>query len=798
MKRFIQTYSTKKITILFLFFLVPLLSLNCQIKEETVLNNYEDFAGSTRELVYVHINKTTYLENEMLGFNAYILDKNKKNSLTITKNLYCTIVNEKDKIIKSKLIKVENGLSYNAFVIDSLFTTGNYKFRAYTNWMLNFNERNYYEHSFFVIDSKTKNTQKKVESNKEYTIQILPEGGHLVSEIKNNIGIIVKDKNGFGLKNGTGKIVNNKGELIREFTLNQFGIGKVSFTPIFNNNYRAIINENDNQISGDIKNIENTGIALSVSDLRDKVGITFKINYQTKEIVKNKKYFLAIHNGNNLKSLPFEFNEKTEISKILNKEDLYPGINIFTVFDTEKNKPILERLFFNSNGILQAKLTKTETIIEKSDSITVKIQLDNIIDLQKTQNISISALPNKSKSYNFNSNILSQLYLEPYVRGFVQNSSYYFSNNSAKTKYDLDNLLITQGWSSYNWEDIFKKPEYPNKFEQGINIVANLNSNKSKGFLVYPLKNNKTQIFTLGEEEKAFIHTNLFPEDNEIYKISLLDKKASNKKPKLYLQFYPATIPPLSIKSYDIPFINNIQSNEIKNFKLDFKNSSGIELLDEIVIEANTKQARMEKIKNNSTGKVVFFTDEDSRSGQTLTTFLSLNGWFATDSDGFLQIINPNPNTPNNNIPLVILDDVQLGDFSFLANFQLNIVDYIETSKSGIGYGLRGGGGVIKIVTDPVKRLNANSTNKQEVASYKFPITFSSPKQYYTPIYENYTSQFFRDYGTISWFPNLKVDEKGVITFKILNTFTSAIDLHLEGIINNETFISESKTIYPQ
>lgn len=796
MKIFSPNYSPKKNTTLFLFFLVPLLCLNSQIKEETVLNSYQDFAGSTRELVYVHINKTTYLKNEMLGFNAYILDKAKKKSLTITKNLYCTILNENNEVIKSKLLKVNNGLSYNTFLIDSLFTTGKYKFRAYTNWMLNFKERNYYEHPFFVIDSDAKKTQNKDNLDTKYTIKILPEGGHLVSEIKNNIGIIVKNNNGIGLKNKKGKIINNNGQLITEFTLNQFGIAKAPFTPNPSYSYKVVINYNNTDISTPIKNIEITGINLSVSNLRNKVGITFKINNETKEIIKNKNYFLAIHNGNKIKSFPFKFNDKIEISKIINHKELYPGINIFTVFDSDKNIPILERLYFNNVGISKTGISKLETTIA-NDSITVKMKLNDSIDLQKVQNLSVSGLPNTSKSYNFNSNILSQLYLEPYVKGFIQNASYYFTINNAKTKYDLDNLLITQGWSSYSWGDIFKKPVYPNKFEQGINLVANINGKKNEGFLVYPLKNNKTQIFTPNKEDKAFTHTNLFPEDNEFYKVSLLKKKEVTEKPNLYIQFYPAIVPPLSIKSYDIPLLDNLNSNTLNNILVDFKKNNAEEVLDEVVIKSKIKLARMERIRNKSVGRVVFFNDRNTRN-MTLANFLSQNGWFATDSNGFLQIINLTPNSPNNNIPLVILDDVQLGDFSFLANYLLDIVDYIEINKSGVGYGLRGGGGVIKIVTDPVKRFNENSKNKHEVASYKFPITFSSPKQYYTPIYKNNTSRFFKDYGTISWFPNLKVDKNGVITFKILNTFVPSIDLHIEGIINGETFISESKTIYPK
>lgn len=778
-----------------LFFQIS--NLQSQVNEKKLLDTYKEFGVSTREIVYVHINKSTYIKNETLGFNAYIIDKAKKEPLEITNNLYCVITDNNDKVIKSKLVKVNNSTSHNTFEIDSLFTTGTYKFNAYTNWMLNFNERNYYEQSFYVINQDIKKTLKTNLQEKKYTIQALPEGGHLVSNLKNNIGIIVKDQEGFGLANAKGKIINDKNITIAEFTLNQFGIAKAPLIPLNSNKYSIIVNYDDKEIKSEINNLENTGIVFSIYTLRDKIGLTFKINDATKEVIKDKKFILAIHNGNELKTSTFQFNNKTEISNILNEKDLFTGVNIFTVFDIEKNKPILERIYFNSIGINKAKSTTVQTNIE-NDSILVKMKFSNIIDLTKIQNISVSVLPKETKSYAFNSNILSQTYLDPYVKGYIQNASYYFNNNSAKTKYDLDNLLITQGWSSYDWGDIFKETTYSNKFEQGINILANINKKSNKSFIVYPLKNNKTRVFTLTDSEKSFKHTNLFPEDNEVYKVSIVKKNDETEKPNLYLNYFPAKIPHLTIKSYSIPLIKSLAPQEINDFQLNFSTSTDTEVLNGIVIKADVKTIRQEKIKNRSFGSVDFFDDRKTRGGLTLATYLSSRGFNATDYTGNLIITNPNPNSFNNNVPLVILDDVQLNDFSFLNNLPMNTVDYIEINKSGIGYGLRGGGGVIKIVTDPIKRLNENADfTKNDVATYEFPLTFNSPKKYYTPIYENYTSSFFKEYGALDWFPNLKVDENGLVTFKVLNTYTPNINLYIEGIVNGETFISETKTIYP-
>ena len=790
----------KSKTLLLSLLFLSLLS-NAQVTENKILDAYKEFGVSTRELVYVHINKSTFLKNEMLGFNAYVLDKAKKVSLPLTTNLYCTISDKDNNIIKSKLVKAEDGFSYNIFKIDSLFTSGEYVFKAYTNWMLNFNERNYYEHSFLVIDPEIQKEIKKTTPERKYTIQVLPEGGHLVSDVRNNLGIIVKDQDGFGLANAEGKIVNSKNELITEFTLNQFGIEKVPMVVTSGERYQVIISSEGQEIKSNITNIEEVGISLHVvSDLRERVSLSFSTNSRSTELIKDKQYLLAIHNGYELKLTSFSFDGKVNATRIINFKDLYSGINIFTIFDPDKNIPILERMFFNPNGISKSSV-KVEDPKISNDSITVELKLKDItLDPVKYQNLSVSVLPSSTRSYQFNSNIISQTYLEPYVKGYIQNASYYFSKDNAKVRYDLDNLLLTQGWSSYDWNDVFQKPSYEYKFEQGINVVANINGKRSEGFLAYPLRNNKSQIFIPSKSDKAFTHTNLFPLDDETYKVSLLKKNEKTEKPNLYVQFYPSEIPKMDIEFYRIPLENGLLTESIsdsQNFQPSW-NGKDIEVLDEVVLKAKVEATRMEKIKNSSQGQVEFFDDRMTQGGLTLPIYLSRRGFIArvNYSTGDFTITNPNPNTPNNATPLVILDGVQLLDFGILTNFQMDIVDYIEINKSGVGYGLRGGGGVITIVTNPVKRISQRKTTaRYDIGEYKFPLTFSTPKKYYAPTYKNYTTSFFKEYGAIGWYPNLKFDEQGILTFKILNTDTPSVNLYMEGIVNDGTFVSETKTV---
>ncbi|WP_299520604.1 hypothetical protein, partial [Winogradskyella sp.] len=65
-----------KITRIALFFLLANVSVTkSHAQSEPVVDAYEDYTEAPREIAYVHLNKSTYIKGEMMGFTAYLLDK---------------------------------------------------------------------------------------------------------------------------------------------------------------------------------------------------------------------------------------------------------------------------------------------------------------------------------------------------------------------------------------------------------------------------------------------------------------------------------------------------------------------------------------------------------------------------------------------------------------------------------------------------------------------------------------------------------------------------------------------------
>merc|ERR1712000_605986 len=143
----------------------------------------------------------------------------------------------------------------------------------------------------------------------------------------------------------------------------------------------------------------------------------------------------------------------------------------------------------------------------------------------------------------------SSTYLEPYINGYIQQAKYYFTDMGTKKEYELDNLLITQGWSSYDWDNIFKgAPIISHKFEQGITVKANLYSkddSKNITNLIYSINNEGFEISQTTANNLDYWIYDLFPEEDSKLTISKTNNKGNLKPVPLYLQFFPSTIPKL-------------------------------------------------------------------------------------------------------------------------------------------------------------------------------------------------------------------------------------------------------------
>ena len=145
-------------------------SINTLIaKTNKALNDYPS------EKIYLHFDKPYYAIADTVWFKAYVTEN--QNLLSgISKIIYVDVINQKDSLIQTIKLPVTGGVANGNFPLDQVnYKQGNYHIRAYTMWMLNFDNPAYFNKTFYVgeaIDKEVKThiTYKNTSTDKQEKI----------------------------------------------------------------------------------------------------------------------------------------------------------------------------------------------------------------------------------------------------------------------------------------------------------------------------------------------------------------------------------------------------------------------------------------------------------------------------------------------------------------------------------------------------------------------------------------------------------------------------------------------------
>lgn len=788
-----------------------------KVSQEDLLDDFDTYVSAPREVAYLHLNKSTYVHGEMLGFKAYIFDKFTKELSDETQNLYCVIHRKSGQLVNKQLIRVNKGTAKGSITIDSTFTAGSYVIKAYTNWMRNFNESNYYQQSFEVIANATFNQKPLTSISTEVDLQVLAEGGQMLYGVPNTVGIIAKNNMGLGIPYAYVHILDENNTLLTEVRLNELGMGRTSFQPKVGTTYKAKLIGIELETTVTIEGIKNSGLIMKTTLKGGDQLIEVLTNDRSLPLWQNKPLYVMHHNGEELSITQFQLNSNGKSLIKIPKETLYPGVNIFTIVNAEAS-PILERITFSKFNLPQNDIQITQ-VSSDEDSIKIKMQVPEYFKY-KSSDLSISVLPAATKSYRHHQNIISKLYVDPYIRGYVQNSHSYFNANDTETNNKLDLLMLTQGWSSYNWNSIQNFTDnYPYPFERGIDIVATINNANRGTYITFPMQTSASQIFDVPDSENSFTIKGSTPITGDLLRVAYISnsRKSKDAKPTLNLQFFPSKIPELTTSVKELV---NIEATSDVNYNIPYIKPSweSIEQLDEVVIQAKNPNNKEEvfRVRGATSKKIRVIKDRDRLSSKRIDLILQELGW-QTQYDyntGTMSVINPRViwgSDKQNNIPLIYLNDALINPFKAATEgevgeetLDMNVfsfittenLDYIEYDFNGTGAGLMGGqAGYIKIYT---KNITSNRGAVSTISNYKIPLWFEGDRRFFTPKYANTSSEFYTNFGTIDWINSLELNDSGMATIKLVNSGINNLMLFVEGVLGNNTLVSKRIPISTQ
>ncbi len=101
-----------------------------------------------QEKVYLQFDKDYYASGEVIWFKAYIMSQG--SPVFLNQNLYVELMDQKGKILQRNKLPVKEGGSEGDFELPDNFAAGNYRIRAYTQWMRNVGDDFFFDRTFTV------------------------------------------------------------------------------------------------------------------------------------------------------------------------------------------------------------------------------------------------------------------------------------------------------------------------------------------------------------------------------------------------------------------------------------------------------------------------------------------------------------------------------------------------------------------------------------------------------------------------------------------------------------------------
>lgn len=112
-----------------------------------------------KERMYAQLNSNVFITGETLYFSLYCLNTSESKISDLSKVAYITIINKENKNVCNLRVKLKKGLGYGDYRIPIDLISGNYKVLIYTNWMKNFDIRNFFISDITIINPYKENQQ---------------------------------------------------------------------------------------------------------------------------------------------------------------------------------------------------------------------------------------------------------------------------------------------------------------------------------------------------------------------------------------------------------------------------------------------------------------------------------------------------------------------------------------------------------------------------------------------------------------------------------------------------------------
>ncbi|MGZ3871714.1 MAG: carboxypeptidase regulatory-like domain-containing protein [Mucilaginibacter sp.] len=745
------------------------------------------------EKAYLHFDKPYYAAGDTMYFKAYAVQGDAHTPSHASKLLYVELMNDSHNVSKSIILELTNGVGWGDFALPDTLPAGNYRVRAYSQWMLADNQP-FFDQTIPVGSTHNKRVAESgyvmaASSVTKPDVGFFPEGGSLISGVRSKIAFKAVGRNGLGV-DVKGVVLDDENKEISTFASGHLGMGFFFLTPSGSKSYRAkIVYPDGSHDLIELPKSQPNGITLAVDNLASAFAVKVSADKEWYGQNRNKPCTLIIYSGNT----PLCYTLKTqsgETTVTILKRDLHSGVARATLFSAE-GEPLCERLFFVQND----DLLKITLSTNKNSNSPWEQHID-IAALTSTgepdaAHFSVSVTDESLVQVNADTEptIITNLLLTSDLKGIVEQPNYYFNNVSDKTAEDLDLVMLTHGFRRFGWKQVFDqnvKSPLTHQPERGL-VISGQVSLHGKA-----VANGKVRLFT--RSAGGFMLDTLTDANGRF----VFDKLAFDNATKFVIQARTAnglkdvdikidsliSPPDVAINSQtDTSALNNNLKLYVQRSKSFFderiKYQAGNHLLNEVIIKDKKMPEELKHSANlNGPGNAdqVITSKWLETSGYTnLYDALraKLTGVEFTPNH-YVISKRANPSIAVENMGYrdrvaLILDGMffeqrEQGQPNILTELdvdQIESIEYLEVHYAAI-YGSRAAGGALVITTKRAKKINNYYKEAPGVVVYSAK-GFYKAREFYTPKYDadqlNINRKDLRT--TIYWNPEIATGKDG-------------------------------------
>lgn len=759
-----------------------------------------------QEKVYLHLDRPYYSAGERIWFKAYLVTAMLHEADSISRVLYVDLVNKQNgKIILMKKVAMSSGIGRGELALGDSLAVGEYRLRAYTNWM-----RNYDDSFFFQRDIKILRPDFKASSlppnPDDIDVQFMPEGGHLVANLESRVAFKALNTLGKGT-DITGAILNQANDTVAGFNTGHLGMGFFNLKPESGQQYRIEVRKPNGQyVKYPMPEVLAEGFVLTVDNLSNKDNIRVIVRHN-KNVTQGELALFAHTRGLVVYGAKGAMAKKTLLFNVPRAE-LPEGVIHFTLFD-EQAKPVAERLaFINKNQQLNIQVATDKQVYKSREKVEVEITAKDANGQPVSGNFSLAAVDAGQiiDKELYADNIRSYFLLTSDLKGNIEEPARYFSAQNTNSNAQLDLLMMTQGWRRFNWAAVLSDSvsAHPFYLEQGISFqgkVTRLNKKQvGKVKLTFMMmQKDSAQSFLTGESSETgeFAVYDVDLRDTTNLLVQAVTERGNRNLVLSLTPFQPAKMTVTKVPYNPIEFDANELAEYLRRTEEYLRierqiRASREQMLQEVVVKAKKadplKDDGRRALYGNPDATVKF--DQINTAG-AMSIFDVIQGRVAgvtitgSGMDRTVQIRGA-ANFSGVVEPLFVLDGMPV-DKQAIMNLPPSDVEAVDILKgaSAAIYGSRGGGGVIAILT---KRGGSNydwskeavpGTLVTKILGYSPEIEFYAPK-YDTPAPEHVRPDFR---PTVFWVPLIQTNQEGKakVTF-FTSDAKSTIQLKVEGM----------------